>query len=232
MGLRQIRSPDSSQITKQEKVEVSFISPFSSSKILSIFNVPLLLLKVGSLLCSEASLSSSFWYSVLAQLLKTLRHYSSHLPFLAFPVFSFQLTSSQKRTNVLRSSWPFERLLYLSPSLNLSLLPLPHHPLLPSSLCNLVSAPTSLWKLLFWFLKQHPHHQIECVYGPKEAPRKERLPHQDYVGSWEKTRLVEEYISWLIQLTTMPYAQWSWHDPIGSTNKSHLSVAPPIHPLY
>lgn len=30
----------------------------------------------------------------------------------------------------------------------------------------------------------------------------------------------------------MPYDQWSWHGPIGSTNKSHLSVAPPTHPLY
>lgn len=113
----------------------------STSKIISIFNVPLLLLEVGSFSCSEASPSSSFCYSVLAQLLIPLRHYSSHLSFLAFPVFSFQLTSSQKLTNVLRSSWPFERLLCLSPSFNLSLLPLPHHPLLPSSLCNLVSAP-------------------------------------------------------------------------------------------
>lgn len=84
MGLRRIRSPDSSQKTKQGKVEVSFISPFSTSKILSIFNVPLLLLEVGSFSCSEANPSSSFCYSVLAQLLIPLRHYSSHLPFLAF----------------------------------------------------------------------------------------------------------------------------------------------------
>lgn len=42
MRLRWIRSPDSSQKTKQGKVDVSFISPFSTSRILNIFNVPLL----------------------------------------------------------------------------------------------------------------------------------------------------------------------------------------------
>ena len=68
---------------------------FSTSEMLGIFIAFPLLLAQVSLSYSEASLSYSFCYSVLIPLLMPLRPYSiSHRPFLAFPIFSFQLTSS------------------------------------------------------------------------------------------------------------------------------------------
>lgn len=139
-----------------------------------------LLLEVGFLSCFEANPSSSFCYSVLSQLLIPLRTYSiSHFPSLHFQSFLF---SWHLPRNLKMCSGPPDPLSDCSISLHHSSCHCCHFLTTHSFLypCAIwLPPPTSLWKLLFWFIEQHPHHQIKFVNGPYEAPTKVKPPCQD-----------------------------------------------------